>query len=508
MDRGAKTDQNNFFTRITEMIPFGILLINPGQEIEYHNKPFDEMFGSGHLQSFSFSQWLNTAFPNADNRKQARGILLFEIPFTQAGEKRTYATPVTTNQGQEKYVQFTSLKLDNTGFLIVCNDISDERKREADLQRTQIMEAIGSMAGGVTHEFNNILMGIQGYISLMLMDTLPSDPQYSKLKAIEAQIKNGSMLTEQLLERARGGKFELKTVDLNEFIAGVASLIGRSRNDIHISELYSTYVWAVEADISLLEQAFQSIFANAAGVLPGGGSLLLKTDNFMLEESHVARHGIKPGPYVRISLTLPEVWIDESAKQQMFSPSSILKDEDRSTGLDLSLAYGMIKSHEGMIEVESDPLTGLAFHVYLPASSKTPHKKKQEFPAAKTLAGNETILLVDDEQVITEVTGSMLAALGYDVIIASDGEEAVAIYQERGDHIDLVIMDIVMPIMGGGEAIDLIRAINPSARVILCSGYSMSGAVKAIMDKGVRTFLKKPFKLDEFSRIIREVLDS
>lgn len=412
-----------------------------------------------------------------------------------------------TNQGREKLIAFTSLKLENDGFLIICNDVSEERKGEADRQRVQIMEAIGSMAGGAAHEFNNILMGIQGYISLILMDTLPSHVHYATPKAIEEQIKSGSNLTELLLERSRGGRIEFKTLDPNDFVAGLALHVAKTRSDIHVTEQYSTYVWAVEADANLLEQAFQSIFANTARTMTDGETLLLKTDNFMLDEAHTAPHGIKPGPYVRVSLAWPETWLDESSRQRL-SGLSVFKENGYHAGRDLSFAYGIVKGHDGMIEVESDPVCGTAFHIYLPASSKTPHKKKQEFSTSKTRTGSETILLVDDEKVITDVTGAMLRALGYKVIIASDGEEAVTVYQKSGDHIDVVIMDIVMPGMGGGEAIDLIRAINPAVKVILCSGYSMSGAVKAIMDKGVRHFLKKPFTLDKFSRTIREVLDA
>ncbi len=505
MDKNIKSDQKPFFKNITDTIPFGLLLVNPEYDIEYRNNQFAHIFGYDYPKSLSLSQWLDTCFPDHDFRKQARGILFHEIPYTQTEGKRTYTASIVTHQGREKLVSFTSLKLESSSFLIICNDVTEERKREADLQHTQIMEAGRSMACGVAHEFNNILMGIQGYVSLMLIDTLPAHDHYTKLKAIEEQIKCGSNLTEQLLERARDGRIEFKTLELNGFIAGLAAVIRRARNDIHITEQYSTYVWAVEADVTILEQGFRSIFAAAAGILPAHGTLLLKTDNDVLAGSSALRHAIKPGPYVRVSLSMPEACMNESLSHRLFSPA-VLQDADCPDGIDLSFACGIIKGHEGMIEVESDPASGSAIHVYLPASSKTPHKKKPEYAATKTRTESETVLLVDDEKVITHVTSAMLSALGYDVIIASGGEEAVSLYQKCGDHIDLVIMDIVMPGMGGGEAIDLIRAINPSVKVILCSGYSMSGAVNAIMEKGVRHFLKKPFTLQEVSRKITEVM--
>jgi signal transduction histidine kinase/CheY-like chemotaxis protein len=508
MDSEVKKDPKELCQSIMNMIPFGIILISRKEHIDYHNNKFAAIFGFDNLKFTTISQWLDIVFSDVDYRKQVGGILFFDIPYTQTGKQRIYTATVFTHQNEEKLIQFTSLSLADNQFLMICEDVTETRILEAKLQQAQKMEAIGSMAGGVAHDINNILMGIQGYVSLMLLDTPPVDKNHDKLKAIEVQINSGSDLTEQLLECARGGRFEPKTIDLNEFIADAAALFGRMRKEIHLSERYSTYVWAVEADTTQLDQAFQNIFSNAAKLLTGRGSLLLKTDNMMLDDSKVARHGIKTGPYVRVSLTVPDTNLDESTKTQLFSPSSVLKEADSKTTVGLACAYGIIKSHSGMIEVTSDSSTGTTFHVFLPASSKTPHKKKPEFSITRTRTGNETILLVDDEKVITDVTGAMLTTLGYDVIIASDGEEAVSIYQEKGTHIDLVIMDVVMPGMGGGEAIDLIREINPQVKVILCSGYSMSGAVKAIMDKGVQTFLKKPFRMNDFSQKIREVLES
>ena len=495
------------YESIMKMMPFGILLIGEHKDVEYHNDKFSEIFAGHPLKFSNLSDWLNMAFPDNDYKKHVQGILLFEIPFTETNGKRHYTATISTDPNEEKLIWFASVLLENGKFLIICEDITEERKLETQQQQAQTMEAIGSMAGGVAHEFNNILMGIQGYVSLMMLDTPPTHRNHEKLKAIEAQVTSGSKLTEQLLESARGGRFELKTLEPNAFIAEVASTVGRHRKEIHISEKYSTYLWAVEADTASLEQAFQIILTNAAKLLPGSGTFLLKTDNVMLDTSQVAAHGVKSGPYVRVSLTVPEAKIDGATRQKLFSPMSLLQEGGLQSGLGLASAYGIIKGHEGILETISEPGAGVTFNVYLPASSKTPHKMKQEAFAAKSRSGNETILLVDDEKVITDVTGAMLTALGYEVIIAFDGEEAVSIYQEKGDQIDLVIMDVVMPVMGGGEAIDLIRAINPSVKVILCSGYSMSGAVKAIMDKGVRTFLKKPFKLADFSQKIRDVLE-
>lgn len=507
MDRPVKNDQKDFFENLIRLIPLGIMLINADQEIEFHNRQFAALFGEENRNFPSLTGWLNTVFPKSDDFRQVRNILLYDNPGEPSEGKRSYTAFLTTKDGPEKLIELTSRRIADHRVLLTGEDVTEEKRRDAQLQHAQTMEAIESMAGGVAHEMNNILMGLQGYISLMMLDTPPSDSRHARLLAMENQIKNGSNLIDQLLERTREGRLELKTIELNELVQHVAASFGRTRREVPVREQYSAYLWAVEADASRLEQALRRVVNRAADLVPGQGLLRIQTDNIMLDESGVSGQSLKSGPYVRISLTVADATLDDREKLELFSPVSLHGNADAQTGSGLSLAYGILKAHQGLIDVESHPFTGTSFHLYLPASSKTPHKKKPESPPAKTRVGNETILLVDDEKVITDVTAAMLTALGYRVLTASDGEEAVAVYSEQGHTIDLVIMDVVMPGMGGGEAIDLIRAINPSVKVILCSGYSMDGAVKAIMDKGVQTFLKKPFNLAEFSVIIRKVLD-
>ena len=507
MDRDIKKDPKAFFENLLNLLPYGMMLVRSNHDIGYHNKPFAGLFASEDHRFSNFSEWLNKILPESDYRRQVRNILLYEMPYTETDGKRTCCAAIPASDGRDKIIQFTSVPVGNDQFLIICGDITEERRHDIQLQQAHKMEAIGSLAGSVAHEMNNVLMGIQGYVSLMLLDTPTSDKNYSRLQAVETQIKHGSNLTRQLLERSRGGRFEFKTIEINDLISAMAFGLQQARRDIRISEKYSAYPWAVEADTKRLEKAFQEILSFAANLLPGQGTLLLKTENVMLDGSAAAGRGIKSGPFIQVSLVVSEVLLGESIRLNLFRPASVLDEANERAGSGLPFACGIIKGHEGTIEVTADEVNGTVFHVYLPASSKTPHKKRQETPAVKSWLGQETILLVDDEEVMTEVTGAILKKLGYRVLTAADGEEAVAIYSTLENSIDLVIMDVVMPGMGGGEAIDLIRSINPSVKVILCSGYSMEGAVKAIMDKGVQTFLKKPFQLDELSRTIREVLD-
>lgn len=507
MERYLKKYQKDSFESIIEMIPFGLLLVGGEHDIEYYNRQFAEIFGYDHRKISSLSGWLTAAFPQSDYRRQVRGILFYELPYTQTDGKRTYTATVAAGASGEKIVQFTAMEPDNGKILLICEDVTQERKLSAQLQHAQKLEAIGLIAGGVAHEINNILTGIQGYTSLMLMDMDPSHPHYAKLQAVEAQINSGSDLIEQLLQRSRGERFDFKAVALNDFLADLAGSFRQTHSDIDLREQYAAHIWAVESDVSRLEQAFQDILTNAVILAKDNCVLTLKTENFLLDKPLVSLNDIKSGPYVRVSLALPGTRIDDLTRKRLLGPAAAPGSGSLQAEPALSFAHGVIQGHGGTITIESDVFRGTTYCVYLPASSKTPHKKKQPLSVLKNPTGQETILLVDDEKVITEVAASMLTSLGYEVLIASNGEEAVSVYQEHQTRIDLVIMDIVMPGMGGGEAIDLIRAINPSAKVMLCSGYSLDGAVEAIMKKGVQIFLKKPFKLKDFCQKIRDALD-
>jgi two-component system, cell cycle sensor histidine kinase and response regulator CckA len=399
------------------------------------------------------------------------------------------------------------------GFRGISRDISDRKKMEAEtvrlseqLNQARRLEAIGTLAGGVAHDFNNLLMGIQGYASLMLLDIDTHHPFYEKLKAIETQVKSAAGLTGQLLGFARGGRYEVKSTDINQLISKTASLFGRTKKGIQIHETLAEDLWEIEADQGQMEQVLLNLFVNAGQAMPGGGNLYLQTENVHLDESYAEPHGIPAGPYVKISVTDTGVGMDPETKARIFEPFFTTKEMGRGTGLGLATAYGIITGHGGIITVYSEKGYGTTFNLYLPASPKTIFPTNQKAP--EILTREETLLLVDDEKMITEVTGTMLTRLGYQLLIAHSGEEAVEIYRDNASRIHLVIMDLVMPGIGGGEAIDQIKSINPQAKIILSSGFSLNGEAREVMNRGARAFIQKPFLMDDLSKIIKEVLEA
>ena len=339
----------------------------------------------------------------------------------------------------------------------------------------------------------------------MATDIDASHPFWPNLKAIEEFVQSATDLTNQLLGFARGGKYEIKATALNELIEHAAEMFSRTRKEIRIRKTFEPGLWVVEADRRQMEQVLLNLFINAWQAMPDGGDLYLRTDNVTLDEASVAPHSIKPGHFAKISITDTGLGMDESTSQRIFDPFFTTKEMGHSTGLGLASAYGIVKNHSGIITVYSEPGHGTTFHVYLPASDKT--AQEDVVVEKKIVQGSDTILLVDDEELVMNVGKAMLEKLGYRVIVAAGGKQAVAAVSERGDEIDLVILDLVMPGFDGGKTFDRIREMRPDIQVMLSSGYSIDGQATEILNRGCNGFIQKPFQLSELSQAVRKILD-
>lgn len=391
------------------------------------------------------------------------------------------------------------------GTLVILRDISEKKRLESQLQYIERMEAIGTLAGGIAHDFNNLMMGMLGNISLILYDIGSESPYYEKLKNIEKLIQSGSKLTSQLLGYARKGKYEVRPINLNQLVEESSETFGRTRKEIVIHREFAEDLSSVMADEAQIQQILMNLFINAADAMPGGGDLFLKTLNVTHEDIGDKPYKPRSGDYILLKVSDTGTGMGQKVMDRIFEPFFTTKDLGRGSGLGLASVYGIIKGHGGYIDVESEKGRGAIFSIYLPASEKS-IQKTLEIPE-RIMEGNENILLVDDEALVINVGVQLLKKLGYTALEAQSGREAIKIFMEGNHAIDMVILDMVMPDMSGGEVYDRIKRIDSNVKVLLSSGYSIDGQATEILKRGCEGFIQKPYSMEDFSKKIREVLN-
>jgi PAS domain S-box-containing protein len=386
-------------------------------------------------------------------------------------------------------------------------DITEKKALEQQLLQAQKMESIGTLAGGIAHDFNNLLTAILGYSSLMLSQSRPGDPRSQDLKIIEQSAKRGAELTARLLAFSRQAISQLRPMKVNDIVDETLPLLRRSLDaSIDIEVVKTNDLWMVEADAAQLQQVLMNLCINARDAMPEGGLLRIETANVVLDENHCRRHPeARPGDFVVLRVTDQGVGIASEHLPRIFEPFFTTKEMDKGTGLGLAVVYGIVKGHQGFIEVESQPDAGAQFTIYLPATQKPSISPTPIAP--KKSQGQELILVVDDEELVTQLAKLILERDGYSVLTADSGVEALKIYRERGHEIELIVLDLTMPKMNGRECYRQLVKLNPTVKVLLSSGYSANGAVKELLEEGAIGFIQKPYRAEELSRAVREMLD-
>ncbi|MFH1035606.1 MAG: PAS domain S-box protein [Pseudomonadota bacterium] len=426
-----------------------------------------------------------------------------------------------TASGQERWLEMQATRIQYKGRPAILGhgiDISARKEAQAEqsrlqqrLEHAQRMEVVGTLAGGISHDFNNMLQAVSGYAQLMLMRSGPDGPQDKYLQGILRACQRSSELVNQLLTFSRRSHPKTRRVDLNQEVGQVARMLERTiPRMISIETSLTQDLKPIQADPTQIEQVLMNLGNNAKDAMPQGGRLLFETCNIYLDEQYSARQvGVAPGHYVLLKVSDNGLGMSKEVLSRIFEPFYTTKGLGEGTGLGLSTVYGIVKAHQGHITCYSQPGQGTIFKLYLPAEE---HGALGEEPAPQELihlpGGHEMVLLVDDEPALLEVAREMLQQFGYQVLTAGSGEEAPEVLGRRDPPIDLVIMDLGMPGMGGRACLDQVLKLAPGLPVIISTGYSTNGQERELLQAGAAAFLAKPYQMVELLVKVRQALDT
>lgn len=401
-------------------------------------------------------------------------------------------------------------KGEHIGFVCITRDITERRKLEEQLRHAQKMEAIGQLAGGIAHDFNNILSAITGFGSLIEMNMNEDDPNKAHLNEMLKAGERAAQLTKSLLAFSRKQIIDLKPQNLNEIIKDVEKFLRRIiGEDIKLKTRASAKNLTILADRGQIEQVLMNLATNARDAMPEGGELTIETAIIQIDKEYIKNHNYgEPGMYALLSVTDSGMGMDEKTRQKIFEPFFTTKEMGRGTGLGLAMIYGIVKQHDGYIDVYSVPEKGTTFRIYMPLINLEAKEKVTVASTVYLKGGAETVLVAEDDEAVRKITNDMLERFGYKFITAVDGEDAIKKFKENKDDIKLLLLDVIMPKKNGKEAYEEIRKIKPDIKTIFLSGY-MADLMdkKGILKEGLN-FVMKPASPKELLRKVREVLDS
>jgi PAS domain S-box-containing protein len=506
----ALRSERERFRTLLQQAPFGMVLVHETGSFTYANPKFTEIFGYDLNDIPDGRTWFRRAYPDSAYRKQVIMNWKADIDGHPVGEQRPKIFEVVCKDGRKKIIHFIAVRLETGENLVSCEDITDRLVLEDQLRHAQKMEAVGTLAGGVAHDFNNLLQGIVGYAQILLMDKTAENPDYTKLKGIEKSVERAAKLVQQLLLFSRKAVSERRNLDLDQEVALAVRILERiipKMIDIEIQSVKQ--LWNIIADPVQIEQVILNLGTNAADAMPKGGKLVIKTQNLTLNVDEAQQYiDINPGNYVLLTVSDTGTGIDPEAMNHIFEPFFTTKGIGKGTGLGLASVYGIVKGHGGYIQCHSEPGRGTTFRIFLPAVPAVNVGHAPIEPHITPKGGVETILVVDDEASIREMISHMLTRYGYKVMTAASGEEAIRCHTETMESIDLTILDLSMPGMGGYRCLQSLLEANPLVRVLLASGYSTDMSVAKALESGAAGFIGKPYRLTELVNRVRDILDA
>ena len=391
--------------------------------------------------------------------------------------------------------------------LVFLRDITVQKKMESQLRNAQRMEALGTLSGGIAHNFNNLLMGINGNVSLSMADLSPATIAYKYMEKIVSLVQSGSKLTRQLLQYARDGAREMVTVDINQLVKDASETLGATKKQIQVRFRLSQDMPSIKADQGQIEQVLLNILLNAADAMPEGGDVFIETACLKGSQAEGKVTLSKSMDYVMIKVSDSGTGIAKHVIDRIFEPFFTTKGLGRGTGLGLSTAYGIIKNHDGDICVETEVGKGSTFYIYLPALSAE-SACAPAMPELREIPCQGTILLIDDEPNVLHPVAALLEHAGFTVFKAISGPVALEIFQYQWEQIDLVLLDLILPNISGKDLYYRFKEINPKVKVLICTGCDQAGPADELIASGCLGFIQKPYNIEELSTLMMRILSA
>jgi PAS domain S-box-containing protein len=481
-----------------------VLVADADGDIVYVSPSVEAVLGYAPLELMGEGWWL-TAFDDPAEREREREAAARAARGEVPARRQPYERPVKARDGRARWILWSDSKGPGDLLIGVGYDVTERRHLEEQLRLAQRMEAVGQLAGGVAHDFNNLLAAMKGVIDLALLDQPPESALAGEFRELDQLVRRAADLTRQLLTFGRRQALEVRVVDVNALLGDVVKLLGRLiGEDVRLTVRLTADRPTVQADPGQLEQVVMNLCVNARDAMPRGGELTLLTESVTVDEEFCVTHPwARPGEYVRLTVSDTGMGMDAETRARIFEPFFTTKELGRGTGLGLAVVYGIVKQHEGLIHVYSEPGHGTTFRVYLPLhggpAEPAPQGAAEELPR-----GTELVLLTEDDDALRSTGQRLLERLGYHVLVAHNGREALDVLERGGRPPDLVILDAVMPVMGGVAAFQQMRRRFPSVRVLFTTGYSRE---TPHLEQVEVPMLRKPYGVRELAQAVRRALE-
>ena len=496
------------FHNLIHNAPFGMLMIDKFGIFNYANPKFTEIFGYDLSDVPDGKRWFELAYPDSEYRNQVVSAWIEDLKAYGPSEKRPRVFDVTCKDGSRKIIHFIPVRLETGENLVACEDITERIILEEQLRQAQKMESVGRLAGGVAHDFNNMLQAIMGYAELAMLKINKGAPADENLIQIKQAARRSADLVRQLLAFARKQTVSPKVLDLNETVAGMIKILQRLiGEEIELVWKPGTDPWPVKIDPAQIDQILANLLVNARDSISGVGTVAIETGNVVLDEAYCRFNpGFVPGKYALLAVSDTGAGMDKETVSHIFEPFFTTKEVGKGTGLGLSTVYGIVKQNGGFINVYSEPGHGTTFKIYL-SCCQGQVETEDAVQEQTTHGGTETVLLVEDEKMLLEFVGTVLEEQGYTVLSAGSPAEALAMVREYNSPIHLLITDVVMPGMNGRELKEALKLLYPDIKTLYMSGYTTNViAHRGVLDDGT-AFLQKPFSINALAVKVRQAIE-